>query len=201
MKNQRNLIALAAVALLACSASTVRADTIYDWSYTGTGVSASGTLTTSGALTALTGYHYTTTMYGYDIIGITGQRNGVNITGIVPDTHFPNTTVIGSMEIDDALLPNGSGGFMLDIEGLGYYVGADYYTVSANGSWGGSPYQQLAYGGGYAEVTDSQYMHGIGLGNSLTITEAAVVPDGGMTVTLLGGALMGLAAFRRKLFF
>ena len=43
MKNQRNLIALAAFALLACSASTVRADTIYDFSYTGDGIEASGT--------------------------------------------------------------------------------------------------------------------------------------------------------------
>ena len=33
---------------------------------------------------------------------------------------------------------------------------------------------------------------------SITISS---VPDGGMTVALLGGSLMGLAAFRRKLFF
>jgi hypothetical protein len=51
------------------------ASRIWNWSYTGAGIAASGTFTTTDAANGL-GY--------YQIVGITGSRNGETITGLQP---------------------------------------------------------------------------------------------------------------------
>jgi hypothetical protein len=51
------------------------ASRIWDWSYTGTGIAASGTFTTTDTANG-SGY--------YQIVGITGSRNGATITGLQP---------------------------------------------------------------------------------------------------------------------
>jgi hypothetical protein len=182
------------LALAALLTTVANASLVFDWSYTGSGVTASGTLTTTDTTTALTGIHYgNLTMSGYQITGITGQRNGVNITGLAPNTHFPangTVTVNGTQYgIDDALdvIPSG---VVLDIEGLVFYAGGIGYDLAANGSsgnatWGGgSSYQQLPYGGGYAEQANGDYIHGRAV--TLTITPAPV-PE---PTTMIAGALL-----------
>jgi len=63
--------AVASAALLAVGQAN--ADQLWQWSYSGAGVTASGTLTTAGPATTYE-----------DILSITGQRNGVTILGLVP---------------------------------------------------------------------------------------------------------------------
>lgn len=63
-----------AVATLALSVwGSAHADQVWAWSYSGSGVMASGTLTTAGPATSFE-----------DVIAISGMRNGVAITGLVP---------------------------------------------------------------------------------------------------------------------
>jgi hypothetical protein len=52
--------------------ATAMADTIWSWSYTGSGVTASGTFTTSGSATS-----------PESVLSITGTRNGQQILGLV----------------------------------------------------------------------------------------------------------------------
>lgn len=52
-----------------------QADTLWNWTYSGTGITASGTFTTSDAADA-SGFH--------QITAITGSRNGDLITGLFP---------------------------------------------------------------------------------------------------------------------
>ena len=68
-----------AAALTMAGLGTAQANT-WVWSYTGVGVTASGTFTTAGAA-----------LVPEDILSISGLRNGVAITGLVPldtDTNF-----------------------------------------------------------------------------------------------------------------
>jgi hypothetical protein len=76
MKIQR---ALATAALALSALGTAHADQTWVFSYTGAGVSASGSFTTAGAA-----------LVPEDILSITGQRNGAAITGLVPLDTDPN---------------------------------------------------------------------------------------------------------------
>jgi hypothetical protein len=62
-----------AAALTVAGLSSAQAATTWAWSYTGAGVSASGTFVTAG-----------TALVPEDLLSITGTRNGVAITGLVP---------------------------------------------------------------------------------------------------------------------
>ncbi len=68
--------AFAAIALVgACATPQAWADIVWNWSYSGTGIQASGTLTTEDAADA-DGFHL--------ITAISGARNGDQITGLYP---------------------------------------------------------------------------------------------------------------------
>lgn len=69
--------ALAAAGLL--SATSALAVTTWNFSYSGTGVTASGSFTTAG-----------NALVAEDILSISGVRNGVSITGLVPVGQDPD---------------------------------------------------------------------------------------------------------------
>jgi hypothetical protein len=164
-------IGLAAVALLALSTSPVSAS-LYDFSFSGSGVSASGTLTTTGPLTLLTGSEVTGWgLYGYDITSMTGQVNGSPISGIVPNGSFPSTTQDQNVLIDDALIVTPYG---LDVNGLDFYVGSTDYILSAN---------NIPTGGGYSNWLLPY--NGSGVGVDLTIITPVPEPT-----TMVAGALL-----------
>ena len=66
---------LIAAAMLLMHGQSARALLLWNWSYSGAGVSASGTFTTNDAPDAA-GF--------YQIVGITGTDNGAAITGLQP---------------------------------------------------------------------------------------------------------------------
>lgn len=68
-----------AAALTLAGLGSAHADQSWVWSYTGAGVSASGSFTTAGAA-----------LVAEDILSFTGQRNGAAITGLVPLDTDPN---------------------------------------------------------------------------------------------------------------
>jgi hypothetical protein len=94
---------------------------VWNWSYAGTDVTASGTLTTTD--------NHTTNGY-YTISGITGQRNGYTITGLVP-AHSGNGNIWWNND-------NGFNGARPSDEGISYYVGGvefgevSLFNASAN---------------------------------------------------------------------
>jgi hypothetical protein len=183
MKKQRNLIALAAAALLACSASTVRADTIYDWSYTGTGVSASGTFTTSGALTTLTPGMGS----GYQIISLSGVRNGDPIA-LVSNPNFPlGDTTINQWTFDDALVTR-SWGLAFDA-----YYGLLFVDQTTGVEY--NLHSNIPTGASY-EYEDNVNTQAANKPITLTITQE--VPDGGSSVGLLGLGFFTLVVFGFK---
>src|SRR5262249_45203635 len=88
-KQQLGMITIAVASLVFCSSTSVRAELLWGFSYTdiatgGSLISATGTLTTSDIFTPnIAG------VGGYAITGISGQRNGLAITGLVPNPIFP----------------------------------------------------------------------------------------------------------------
>ena len=80
---------LIAAAVLLTQGQPAQALLLWNWSYTGAGVSASGTFTTNHAPDAA-GF--------YQIVGITGADNGVTITGLQPTgTPIPGMSRIRSI--------------------------------------------------------------------------------------------------------
>ena len=166
------------MALLVFSPSSVRAS-LYNFSYVDTAtdgsvITASGTLTTTGPLTALTGIDIPAGTYGYDITGMTGERNGIAIT-LQSNPNFPGSTQGGGQNIfDNALLvsPNG-----VDIDGLNFYAGGINYNLSV--------YNPFTSTGGYYDAANAN------LGNGATLTEVTLtltaVPE---PTTMIAGALL-----------
>jgi PEP-CTERM motif len=121
MKLQRLILA---GAVLAGGISTAQAET-WAFSYTGPGITASGTFTTAGAALALE-----------DILSISGTRNGVAITGLVPLDTDPNFTYDNQFTIGS---PNFTeGGMLFSLAGGGlntnvYFFGGVYNEVYVDG--------------------------------------------------------------------
>jgi hypothetical protein len=148
------------------------ADT-WSFDYSGAGVSAAGTVTTGAAVTTFEGNA------GYVITGITGQRNGSAITGLVADNVDPAVGYSSGFGFwyNNVLLA--SGGF-------------DYWGLLFTAADGGT-YNLYNSGGQYL---DAFYAPS---GSPVITPVSAHVPDGGATVAMLGGVLVGFAMLRRRL--
>jgi hypothetical protein len=191
MKTRHSLV-LAAFALLACSASMVRADTIYDFSYTAPGIQASGTFTTSGPLTPLLNQLPSNSSSGqgsgWQVVSLSGERNGDPIS-LLPNPNFPHwsTDPLDQYQYDDALV-NRAWGLSFDF----YYglilvddtTGAQYELDTYNGRSPGN-------GQEYENAVLNTYPDGVPI--ALTITQQ--VPDGGSTVGLLSVGFFTLLVF------
>jgi hypothetical protein len=115
------LVIGSAVAGIISSIASPAQAIVWNWSYAGTDVTASGTLTTTD--------NHTNNGY-YTISGITGQRNGYTITGLVPARSGS-----GSIWWNN---DNGFTGSQPSDEGISYYVGGvqfgevSLFSASAN---------------------------------------------------------------------
>jgi hypothetical protein len=95
-------------------AGAAQAALTWAWSYTGAGVDAGGTFTTTDAANG-DGY--------YEITGITGQRNGDVIVGLQP----AGTPIPGNepFVVDNLVRVSGT---LLTVEGFGYATAAGNYA-------------------------------------------------------------------------
>lgn len=169
MKLMSRLISTAVVGAALLSASLAQAAT-FAWSYSGPGVTASGTLTTAGPALVLE-----------DVISFTGTRNGTAILGLVPlgvdDNYiYDNQFTIGIPHLTE-------GGILYDIGGGGPDASINIYLDSADGL-----YHDLRLDPLGASITDT-----IVTFNVTAVPEAATL--GYMALGLAG---MGLVLRRRK---
>ena len=115
---------LIAAAILPIHGQTAKALLLWDWSYSGAGVSASGTFTTNDAPDAA-GFH--------QIVGITGTDNGATITRIQPTgTPIPGNepySVDNLVRAAEPRLTEHGFGFSLANGDYGnpFYKGSSYY--------------------------------------------------------------------------
>jgi hypothetical protein len=103
---------------------------VWNWSYSGTGVSASGTFTTEITPNA-DGF--------YRIVGITGSDNGVAITGLQPArTAIPGNEPYAVDNLVSATAPQ------LTVHGFGFSLAnGDYANPFYNGSTGYYEYRSV----------------------------------------------------------
>lgn len=185
----RILFAAAAIALAASPAAF--AGTIYNFTFSGDGVTASGSVTVTGGI-ATSG-----------TIDVTGTPTLDSIYSLV-------TPVPGSGSVRDNLGGLGQGGgddmifdnavdsseTYLDQDGLGFaigYNGAGSVDAFAN-LWENSPGNYNLY---MAGNIGSGYAYEI-YGSGGSVTPAASAPDGSLTLGLLGLAMIALAVYPRK---
>jgi hypothetical protein len=175
MKHRRIPFLRICVLTCACMAAMgpARAESTWVWNYAGTGVTASGTLSTTDAPNA-DGF--------YQIISITGSRNGDTITGL-----FPTGFAIPGNEpfvVDNLIRIDGPG--QITVEGFGYSL--------ASGAYANPYYADFLSPPSYSEV----FTH------ATTFSEVAVssfyaspVPEPAAFALLLSGLVgLGLAVRR-----
>ncbi len=117
----RSSVLLASCALFALAAGRAQATRLWKWSYTGAGIAASGTFTTSD-VSDYRGF--------YQIVGISGTRNGTAITGLQPT----GTSIPGNQPfaVDNLVSATGS---QLTIHGFGYAMAnGDFANPFQNGA-------------------------------------------------------------------
>jgi len=167
-------VAAALFAVGAMSAQSANADTLWNWSYSGTDIAASGTLTTSSVADSL-GF--------YQITGITGSRNGTAITGL----YSTGSAIPGNEPYAlDNLLQLGSTG-QITVHGFGYSM--------ANGSFANPYFADFLSPPAYSEVYTSQSTF-----TELPIVfSAAPVPEPEIATLMLAGmGAVGFIARRRR---
>jgi hypothetical protein len=161
---------LTAIAALAALSPAAKANQEYSFSYTDDStIIASGDLFTSGALISNVDG---SGLSGYDVTGITGERNGIAITGIILNPSFPGSFDAGPVIYDNILLV---GPLSFDNAGLLFSTsdGGEYNLFSNDNP----------IGGGY---TDFNVLTG-GQVSPIFLT-IAQVPDSTSTALLFGSA-------------
>jgi PEP-CTERM motif len=112
--------------ILACSGwGVAQAQQVWAWSYSGTGVTASGTLTTAGNALSFE-----------DVLAVSGTRNGEAITGLVPvgddpDFLYDNQFTATAPHFTDGGLLFSFGGGLPNINL--YYFGGEYVDLYIDG--------------------------------------------------------------------
>jgi hypothetical protein len=163
---------LIAAAVLLTQGQPAQALLLWNWSYTGAGVSASGTFTTNDAPDAA-GF--------YQIVGITGADNGAAITGLQPTgTSIPGNAPYAVDNLVSAVEPR------LTAHGFGFSLAnGDYANPFNNGS---NYYEYLSV---------PPYENGAGPEKPVSFS-ATIVPEPSAASLMLAG-LIGLIWFSRIL--
>jgi len=186
---KRYIVALLALAATLAITPAAMADILtFGFTISGSGVTASGTITV--ATTGTVGVD--------DITGITGTYSDAgipttNITGMYPDpTYAPIEDSNHLFLFDNLFYSSGNSGLGLDNDGMVFNLAnGDYVGVCGTGcATGGFPYNLNV-----VDTTGNYTHNNEGIGVNFT---AENVPDGGMTMMLLGGALVGLETLRRR---
>ena len=160
-----------------------RASVVFDWSYTGNNsgpVSASGTVSTTPLGSGT-----------YEVTAITGQRNGVPITGLASyasDDQLVYTPAANLYGVDAAV----------DFYGLAYEVGGVDYNVYYIPTF--IPTTNTFYCGayGYCEVGPSSDLPSYPSGIVESFTLAPAPAPEPSALGLLGAGLAGLGLLRRR---
>lgn len=178
---KRQKLAIVATALgisvAGVEANPAQAAQLFNFSYSGSGVEASGTFTTTDLDSASN---------TYTITGITGERNGQQITGLLPTTSSTGPSIFPLPDAElayDNLLNNSSP--FVSLNGIAFNVALLDYPV--NLFYDGSSYQE----GTYTSTTGAVYKP-----VSLSVTQASqTVPEPGQ---IAGTVLVGGLAFLMK---
>lgn len=159
MRNLTKIIGLGVLLLGSLSANAT--SIFWDFSYSGSGVSASGVLTTDSTLVS----------GAYAVTNITGQRNGEAILSLVPAGTF------GNLFSDNLLFATGS---FLDNAGITFTTATGAFNLCYLGSGCGS--------GGYQDITNQGVIFTPVTLNVTKVPEPATIGLFGVGLLLVGFA-------------
>lgn len=191
MKNSLSLEVVGACALLAVSTAPVKANVIYDFTYTQVGETLSYGNPVRGTVTDATGT--------LDVSGNTVVSGTLTVTGTGP---LNGTYILASASGQDSLVQydnvwpiDTTAGLVWSLSGVPGNSAELNMWSTGNGEYG-QPGGYYALWGGPAPANGIFSVETYG---TATFIDPPPAPDGGYTAILLGGALLGLHALRRKL--
>jgi len=173
-------IVFAALAI-AASAFTLPGATLWDWAYTGLGISAHGTFTTADTPDA---------NGAFLITSISGERNGVAISGLQP----PGTAIPGNepFAVDDLVLPGA--GPQLTVDGFGF--------STADGDFANPFFADFMSPPGYLEFFSTAPFTDAGQGatDSEVVVQftATPVPEPASSLLIVTAIVIGGYQYRRR---
>lgn len=184
MKRSSSLFTILSFALVMLSAVSARAnDLFFNANYSGTD---GATLTPIDGLLTLTANDVFIANIGgsgqggYQITGISGTRNGIAITGLVPNPNFPAYYVVGQTQFDGGILVP----LDLTFSGIAYLVGTDMYNLYKDNNF-------------YYEYHDGAILNG-GYQTDRVEVSFSQVPDATSTVGLLAIGMTAIGIYRRR---
>lgn len=178
-------VALAIAGLMSLSLVSARADTVYDWTFSGTDVSGSGTFTVGGLVDSSVG-----PSDGYYLVGATGTINGVNITGTT--SYFGSDNVI-------YLPPDQPGGYSIT-DNFGIALALSNGDIEFTGASAPSTYI-IDASSSSSVISSSCGVGGCSYVDSFTLTLNPVTTTplpATWTLMLIGLAGLGFLLYRRQ---
>jgi hypothetical protein len=168
MSQKMTSIMLIVAAILWAQMQPAKAKLTWSWIYSGAGIYAAGTFTTSDSQN-ISGF--------YQIIGITGTDNGVTITGLQPTgTAIPGNEPYAVDNLVSATAPQ------LTEHGFGFSL--------ANGDYANPFHSGSSY---YEYLSSPPYTNGAGLETPISFA-ASIVPEPSSSWIMLT-ALVGLIGY------
>jgi hypothetical protein len=183
----KKILALVACAASLLAAMTVRANEI-DWQldFSGNGVNGDLIITTNGVLNG----------GAYTVTGVTGQRNGVTVTGLLPAGNNPTTCPSGTKSFcwvlgsDNLYFPSPPD---LDKYGIGYKTTNDLLNLY----WYDGSYYDLSYKSLASACPPDTATCGY-LGTAVKVTTTQVPEPATLSLFGLGLLAVGLASRRKR---
>lgn len=200
MKITKTMLAILATGLLSCGLFSSEANAVAITGTIGFTSQSGGTVSQSGSMTTINFNNPARVDFGTGSYASVPPNTAVNFTSFSFNGSGGSATLVGGPIVPEWIFSVGGITYSFDLTSLiaGTYSSGNPSTLTVQG-------MGVAHATGFSDTSASFSLQGTGNGFTFQIIQESTtgsgnaVPDGGSAVALLGIALVGVEALRRKL--